>query len=264
MAQKIHQCETELVRINGRTLRGALNKSKVGHGLGEFSNTQLVHVCPRCNDGLLTEPYLPYLCSDGVMRTVQDLKDQPPSLDFCGFKFTLSALNAAIVLAQLEDVTTRKVEQFGIELRTNLNPEQAFNFSKQVCKWGGGQRVWANLIRRNDGQDRLGRILNDWFSAVINKNDDEVAISLGIEIKGLGVSFASKHLRMIFPDRYAVLDEVLSLGLGFALNTKGYLFFLRSLRQFQTELRDYHSIRFSVASIESGIFMLIRQQVRAQ
>lgn len=264
MFKKIHECGTELAKINGRTFSSALKTRNAEHGFGTFPNTEWVDVCPKCHKDFLTISGidLPFLCGDGVMRTVKDLECQPGNLDFCGFYFTLSALQAGIALVQLEDTTTEIVEKFGEALETNLNPEQAFHFSRQVCEWGRGQRVWANLVRRN-GESELGEILNNWFAA-ISQNDDEVAISLGTRIIGLGVSFASKHLRMISPKRFAVLDEVLSLGLGFALNTKGYLFFLRSLRQFQTELFRCHSVNMSVAAIETGIFMLVRQQVRAR
>lgn len=56
------------------------------------------------------------------------------------------------------------------------------------------------------------------------------AILKGTQIRGLDVSFASKHLRMLEPKKYAVLDNVLSKGLGFALNSRGYRFFLSTLR----------------------------------
>ena len=87
-----------------------------------------------------------------------------------------------------------------------------------------------------------------------------MAISKGIEIDGLGVSFASKHLRMIAPETFPVLDQVLSEGLGFALNRKGYALFTQLLRDFMAQ----HEITEPIATLESGIFLLVRQQVRAQ
>ena len=87
---------------------------------------------------------------------------------------------------------------------------------------------------------------------------DSNAIEGGCGIKGLGVSFASKHLRLLLPERYAVLDEVLSTGLGFALNPTGYALFMREIKRF----KEKYSIRHSLAHIEWAIFGLVRQSVR--
>lgn len=65
---------------------------------------------------------------------------------------------------------------------------------------------------------------------------------------------------MLQPKRYAVLDAIISDGLGFALNVKGYTFFMRLLRDFVNENKRTEN----VATVEAGIFDLIRQQVRAQ
>lgn len=86
------------------------------------------------------------------------------------------------------------------------------------------------------------------------------AITCGVAIKGLGVSFASKHLRIIDPSRFAVLDDVICQGFGVAMNVQGYLLFLRLLRAFRVE----HALSCSVAELESALFLLVRQSVRAR
>ncbi|MNR55158.1 hypothetical protein D3C85_1754790 [compost metagenome] len=65
---------------------------------------------------------------------------------------------------------------------------------------------------------------------------------------------------MLAPEKYAVLDDVLSEGLGFALNGKGYRLFLSSLRKFSVD----HSISGNLAELEAGIFLLVRQEVRSR
>ena len=65
---------------------------------------------------------------------------------------------------------------------------------------------------------------------------------------------------MLDPDRFAVLDEVLSDGLGFALNPKGYKLFMQLLQDFSKQ----NHIKHSLAELESGLFILVRQQVRSQ
>jgi hypothetical protein len=59
------------------------------------------------------------------------------------------------------------------------------------------------------------------------------AIEYGIAIKGLAVSFASKHLRMMQPHRFAVLDEGIENGAGLAANPFGYRLVLAMLETFK-------------------------------
>lgn len=58
---------------------------------------------------------------------------------------------------------------------------------------------------------------------------------------------------------------VLSRGLGFALNAKGYALFMRQLLRFKDKHRALEAPREqpTVAQIESGIFGLVRQHVRS-
>lgn len=72
--------------------------------------------------------------------------------------------------------------------------------------------------------------MGEWLKGTAGASDED-AILGGTNILGLGVSFASKHLRMLAPEKYAVLDDVLSEGLGFALNSKGYRLFPEFLAQ---------------------------------
>ena len=249
-------CGDAQAKVHGRTLRLWLKDNRLKNKFGKFKDKQWVTVCPKCHadDLKVGEKYLPFFCADGVMRII---KDNSAVLDFCGFYFSLNALRSST----LEDSElTKEIETLGTNFK--LDSISARKFSKKVvCDWGRGHRVWGNLIK----DKKLSGKLNDWFVKVRNgTSDDFEAIEAGIKIKGLGISFASKHLRMLAPERFAVLDSVLSGGLGFALNTKGYLFFLRFLREFQNELQKSHSAHFNIATIESGIFNLVRQQFRVQ
>lgn len=259
-----HLCGSPFAKINGRTLRAALQKAKTKHRFGQFSNTQWVQVCPSCDGKILGADAmhpLPFVCPDGVMRTVKDIKPkthgfESEDLDFCGFSFSRSALDSAIELARLEFDTTKALEEVGADLSAG-KPVNPMMFSQMVCEWGLGHRVWANLKRRNENA-HLKRMLGDWLRKA-GDADDEAAILEGTKIAGLGVSFASKHLRMVAPEKYAVLDDVLSVGLGFALNVKGYRLFLSSLRKFSVQF----SISVSLAELEAGIFLMVRQAVRS-
>lgn len=260
-------CKAKTAKINGRTLKQALEITKANHKFPEFSLTKWVDVCPACDAYSLgaefTHPW-PFLCQDGVMRTVADFdadqnQYQSNDLDFFGFKFSESALKSAIALCQLEDETTEKIEKIGSKVSGESTDAELFEFSQLVCEWGRGQRVWGNLQKYNSDKE-LAFAYSDWFGLAKKAADASTAIEPGLKIKGLGVSFASKHLRMLDPEKYAVLDEVLSDGLGFALNPKGYGLFILLLQDFS--IRNH--LQHNIATVESGLFMLVRQHVRVK
>jgi hypothetical protein len=265
MTANQHSCGLLYVRINGRTLKSALRYTKASHKFGFIHDTRWVNVCPTCHAYALgaetTHPW-PFVCFDGVMRTVKDLQlktDHFHSEDlvFCGFSFSRSALQSAIFLARKEFITTKEVERLGGELSGGAH-DKVLEFSEKVCGWGRGGRVWGNLKRFNS-MEKLERELLGWLKEIAGASDED-AILKGIKIPGLEVSFASKHLRMLDPKKYAVLDSVLSEGLGFALNGKGYQLFLNMLRKFAVD----QTVVGNLAELEAGIFLLVRQHVRSK
>ena len=252
----IHTCDTcnaPMAKIDHRTWEDPVKQKK---------KDNWVTVCPKCNaDSLVKSIPKPFLCHDGVMRTKEDLDSdtnlyKSKDLNFAGFTFSESALCSSIKLIQLEG-PPKKVEKLGRALTRNLDTASSLDFrkfSEAVCDWGGIWRVWGK-IKKNDN---LAEKLRFWFQKAKGPQDAGVAISCGIKIRGLGVSSASKHLRMLFPQKFAVLDSVLSKGLGFASDIEGYTLFMQDLHQF----RQKHSFKDNVATLESGIFRLVRQQVR--
>jgi hypothetical protein len=180
-------------------------------------------------------------------------------LDFLGFRFSESAIRSASALFEKEYKNSQLLEKRGALLSLNSSFDDFLSFSQAVCIWGGGERVWGNLLRHH-GSEKLSKMLKSWLVYARSSQEDEEAIAMGENIKGLGVSFASKHLRMLKPDRYAVLDDVLQQGLGIALNPRGYRLFMSALRLF----RDRHEPQMRVANIEAALFLLVRQGVRAK
>lgn len=251
-------------RIQGRSLQVALNLIKPNHSFSKFHPSNWVTVCPQCDAyalGAEFEKQWPFLCFDGAWRVVRDFDgtEQQTSdakiLTFCTLKFSAQALDDAIHRVLVEDEVTQALEGMGAQLDGRSD---FLAFCQSVCAWGGGQRVYANLIRRN-GETELRRCLQDWLLDAKNNDNIEEIIAHGVRIHGLGVSFASKHLRMLNPQKYAVLDSVLSEGLGFALNPKGYSLFMTMLLEFKAR----HQLSESLSRLEAGIFYLVRQQVRA-
>ncbi len=251
--------------INGRTLRNALNhtalnQTEVNHSLSSFRATDRVAIDTQ-RDALLLGSGLPnpfpFCTGNSVMATVLDVNTAAPQIyEFGLFQCTASAFDSSLYWIRKEDTATEAVEAQGRKVLAGAWSE-CYEFSHQVCEWGRGGRVWGNLNRHSTA-DALQIKLCNWFSSAVLEDSDSNAIEGGCGIKGLGVSFASKHLRLLLPERYAVLDEVLSTGLGFALNPTGYALFMREIKRF----KEKYSIRHSLAHIEWAIFGLVRQSVR--
>ena len=241
-------------------LRLALKKTRANHKLPRFRSTDRVAIDPHKDAYLLgaeSQNPFPFATADGVMATVLDVDANTTQIyEFGLFRCTASAFESSLYWIQQEDPTTGTLEALGSRILAGASDE-SFEFSRQVCEWGGGGRVWGNL-NRYYSPDALQSELQDWFFAVSAADGHSNAIKSGLGIKGLGVSFASKHLRLLAPDHYAVLDDVLSMGLGFALNSAGYDLFMHELKQF----KEKYSISHSLAKIESSIFGLVRQSVR--
>ena len=265
------QCGRPRAWINGRTLGYSANPKQLTGKTPDVNKKKWV--CPKCHAHLLRTAKdnipLPFCDADGVMRTVEDDLDTP-CLDFCGFLFTRNALASAQGAVNVEEAKTNsftaEVEAKAQEYLSSPSRELALAFSDMVCTWGRGHRVWGNLDRHNNGD--LATPLHEWLLGVRGGYSVEEAVTPRSEDfagmpKGLAVSFASKHLRMLDPFRFATLDDVLCKGLGFALNPKGYALFLRMLREFAASLPDADPEKPNLAEVEAGIFGLVRQHVRS-
>lgn len=265
--EKCEKCGGQLAKINGRTLKEALNFTKASFSEKNISNVQWVDICPSCDAyalGAETIHPWPFKSADGVMRVVDDYDQgrvvaKRKILDFCGFRFSEAALVSANFLLGVEAEVTQSLELMGGSLSESSSAEDFLQFSRGVCEWGRGQRVWGNL-QRHHGEESLAQVLRSWLVFANSSCKDEDAIARGADIKGLGVSFASKHLRMLDPKRYAVLDDVLQQGLGIALNPRGYRLFLSALRALAKEIDK----PMRIANLEAALFLLVRQDVRAK
>ena len=154
---------------------------------------------------------------------------------------------------------TKEVEKLGAALARKPTPAKSYKFSKAVCReWAPrtGRRVWGKLKIYHNPDD-LGKQLRSWFQNITPDIGAAEAIKPGVAIKGLGVSFASKHLRLLCPQKFAVLDSVLSQKLGFPLTIKGYEHFMQTLHDFR---RCYRLRAYNVGTLEMGIFWLIQDQ----
>ena len=162
--------------------------------------------------------------------------------------------------ALVEDPARTTAMQAGKSLlQSNFASTEAVLFCKLVCIWGRGQRVFANLTRHHG--NALPSMLANHLKRAHNAVDDESAIAAVSQVKGLGVSFGSKHLRLLMPGRFGVLDSLYCDKLGFTLNDCGYSLFMKELRAFAAQAKHYFPDQFcdtSVGMIENGLFFLVQ------
>lgn len=253
--------------IQGAVLRKTIDKYKPRHTFEKIGNNERRSFDPDQYRYLLgedrTDP-VPFVIQDNLFVTVNDIDHEPPIIDFTNVRFTRLALESAVATAKLDEDApegsdTKSVEALA-ESSDLRKPDAVLAFSHAVCRWGGGERVWANMHRYNSDQAELGRRLSEWLVAAREESDPLRGIAPGIAIKGLGVSFASKHLRLLVPEKFGVLDDVLQQGLGYALNAPGYKLFCHDLFRLKKE----HGFEHSIAELEYGIFLLVRQIVRSK
>lgn len=269
-AEACSHCGTSLVCLGGRTLRQSPAFRKV---LCRSDDKRWFTACPTCKPEQLYDDQgiaLPFLAPNGAMHTAKDTS-AAVSLALAEFRFSRNALESGLQLANRDDdrpearTSTAAVEAMAQQYRQAPSTSAALRLSNAICHWGGGGRVFGNLKMHHAGH--LGDVMHRWMQAALTAASHEEALApaspqhpAGLP-HGLGISFGSKHLRMLDPDRFAVLDAVLSEGLGFALNPKGYALFMRHLRDLHQQLTAT-GWPHSLARTESGVFVLVQQNVR--
>lgn len=128
------------------------------------------------------------------------------------------------------------------------SPESAGAFSEAVFRWGG-PRPYGKLKR---DLDRWNQHVHDWLTG---PKDVPIRERIGRGLyPGLGVSYASKHLRVLEPAAFGVLDSVMETYLGYACNPVGYERFTLDLRAFQKA----QGLDASIGEIEQAIYHLIQ------
>ena len=114
----------------------------------------------------------------------------------------------ALKQAHLSNVLgTVELENFA---RHNLFPvtqDSVSRLCRHVFQWGGDRFEWANRGSEADGNKRAAAIQSAMSYLV---GDNLVGACKALEVlHGFGVSYASKHLRFIMPEKCAVLDSVI-------------------------------------------------------
>ncbi len=143
-----------------------------------------------------------------------------------------------------------KVEVTRLAYLKSNKKKDAIAFSQAVFAWGRGDRVYGKLSK-----EKWHTHVHQWLQKVPKLSERE-AIEQGIELSGIGVSFASKHLRLLYPDRFATLDSVIDDRLGYSRNPAGYLRFLSDLKAF----KDKYRLQYDIGDLEEAIFKAIKEE----
>ena len=111
-------------------------------------------------------------------------------------------------------------------------------FMKEVGEWAGqtGPRVILGQVLKGNAIEIMGKVSDAIAQLKLDKPNPTAALKKMDEVKGLDVSFASKHLRLLFPEYCPVLDSILSFRLGYAPTADGYGAFARRCTEIAGEL----------------------------
>lgn len=119
---------------------------------------------------------------------------------------------------------TQEIEALGRALVENDFTDSLLikDLVKRVCKWGGYSGIGGRVLERN----KLSNIQSCFRQALslLKSNPPNVkkALSAITGLNSLGISFASKHLRFLCPQRCPAFDSVLRQELTYPFNPIGY------------------------------------------
>ncbi len=116
---------------------------------------------------------------------------------------------------------------------------------QEMIEWGGSQNGVLQKFNDESGEANLYELI---CKVVENIDDAENAINSALEIPGFGLTYSSKLLRFMKPEKYGALDsrlrEALIENIGKINDGKnksmvvGYLKFLKLLEDFRNELKN--------------------------
>jgi len=198
------------------------------------------------------------------------LSSEGRTFEFVSLSIELEDFGSFLQLGLINDPETLAIEQCAQRLiQSDFNPQQTNEFICTVCGWGGYAGIAGRVIKNNDPL-RIVSALRDAYAATQYGKID-VAMEHMLALKDLGVSFSSKHLKFLDPNRHVVLDSVISGRLGYPLTTDGYCRFVEvcqkilghlSYRNIQTTSLNHQSWR--LADVEMAIYQWLRKKTHEQ
>lgn len=178
--------------------------------------------------------------------------------------FNLNDLPAYLQRGVDANSTTPEIERAGQELAAENFPERlSAEFVRKVCYWGGYAGISGKVLRYNDGT-RIAETLRRAVD-LTSKGDVKSAMEAMLGLNGLGVSFASKHLKFLNPDRHVVLDRIISERLGYPRTPDGYIEFVSDCGSILDAVQAAGIVRkdenpFRIADVEMAIYQILGAQ----
>jgi len=133
---------------------------------------------------------------------------------------------------------TPLIEAHGKELLVvNFSESNLEFFVRAVCAWGGYPGISGRILSRNTS----GELRAAFQEASSHMTGDAPNVSAALaslnRLSGLGTpSFASKHLRFLFPQHCPVFDSLLREALPYSFDPKGYGSFAQDCSVLASEL----------------------------
>lgn len=273
--------------IHGKLLNSVIEKTKASHSFGKFSDKTRLSIDIARDADLLGRDFIhgvPFAIDGNLFVTIHDFDDRATPkfiadeevIHLANIRLSRRALEGARFWNQsakdfpstgAKTPVETQIETMGRELDL-ADPDAGLEFSRQVVEWGEGKRngrVWANIRKKNRLEDKrwrreYGEAICAWLRTAKCSYSPGDALEPGIRIDGLAVSFASKHLRLFDPERFATLDEIICNALGYARNIAGYNLWLHDLQA----LKRDEGISLRIGDLEAAIFLMARQMARTK
>jgi len=155
-------------------------------------------------------------------------------------------------------------------LTTDFSRQQLSDFIRGVCAWGGYPGTAERIIEQNAWPD-IQRQFGIAIAALsLDPPDLQRALRAVRRVRHLGLSFASKHLRLLRPDVCPVLDSTLSEKLGYPLDSRGYQRFSEDCQNVATLLQESgvrnpmgrDGGKWFAADVEMALFVFVKKSRR--
>jgi len=113
------------------------------------------------------------------------------------------------------------------------------------------------VLNRNDAS-KVANSLRQAHHKTQNGNL-KAALEIMLTLNGLGVSFASKHLKFLDPERHVVLDSIIRKRLGYPDTSEGYYEFVSDCKDVLSLVQGKGILRcdgkpFRIADVEMAIY----------
>jgi hypothetical protein len=170
---------------------------------------------------------------------------------------------------QIEKTLSLEVEASRL-LMTDFSRQQLSDFIRGVCAWGGYPGTATRVLEQNAWLDIQRQFGSAITALSLDPPDVQNALRAIRRVRHLGLSFASKHLRLMRPDVYPVLDSTLSEKLGYPLDSRGYLRFSEDCQNVAALLQqlgvrnplDRDDGKWFAADVEMALFVYVKESSR--